>query len=227
MLAGQLSPLIRCFRNSFQAHQLLSQVGPHGHNGIRILVRLREPPMGFQDAVDIRLAAQFDEVAGLVDIRAVESFVGAKVRFNSHSVVFRFYVLADFLHEAPCSLQRGGTSGEIVYLSHNNYFFPIDLADVDISLMRSVAETHLVDNNIRNHSFPESSCFWMPLQRLEQRYHLIAAVQSLPELAVVPFLEFVINFQETGNGWWGRLLVGIVHVPVDYVVPLLGTDCEE
>ena len=93
--------------------------------------------------------------------------------------------------------------------------------------MDSVAESHLVDEDLGNEAFPENAGFRMSLESTVERDSIFVFVQPLTKLAEISIVDGVINLQETVNGRWRGLLVGILNNTESNAVALVDTDCNE
>ena len=75
-----------------------------------------------------------------------------------------------------------GASSKIVDLTAYQDLFAVDLANVQILLVGRILESHLIDEDVSDHTFPEDTSFRMTLQGPVERNHIFETVELLVEL---------------------------------------------
>ena len=136
--------------------------------------------MGLKNAVDAGLTTDLDTVPSLEDINAIAAFVHPLFSGKAHSIKLGFDAFSQFGHEEFGAFLRGRSTCEIIDLTTDENLMSIDGAGVEILLMGCVLETHLVDDDIGHHLFPQGSSFWVSLQRLAERDDMrLAVVRAL------------------------------------------------
>ena len=93
-------------------------------------------------------------VSGLEDINAIVPLVCSLGRLNAHAGELCFNMLSKDSDELFCCGLVCGAGRKIIDLSANEDFFAVDHSRVKVSFVRRVLETHLVDQDVRDHTFP-------------------------------------------------------------------------
>ena len=82
---------------------------------------------------------------------------------NAHVVEFGLNVHSYYSDEGFIPFLGGQSTGKGVNLMTDQDFIGFNHTNVEVTLMNSMSESHLVDENVHNQSFPECTCFGIPM----------------------------------------------------------------
>ena len=110
--------------------------------------------MCLEHAINVGLAAQLDIVSSLKVVNTIALLVETSFGFNAHGSIFSLDVFTD-LGDAQFS-SVGGFSADckIINLVTDQHVLAINSTGIDISLMDSVMESHLIDEDFSDKAFP-------------------------------------------------------------------------
>ena len=105
------------------------------------------PSMCLEHTINVGLAAQLDIISSLEDVNTVVLLVETIFSFNAHSSIFGLDVFMDLGDEEFGSIRGLSANCKIIILAADQYICAVDSTSIDVPLVDSTAESHLVDEN--------------------------------------------------------------------------------
>ena len=121
----------------------------------------------------MRFATNLDTVTGLWNVDSIAAFEDALFSLDAKGMVFGFNVGSQDIKE---SLDGGfglGTGGKVVDLTADWDFLTRDGSRAEILLMGGALESHLIDQCIIDHSFPQDTGVRVALESVMDRDNIL------------------------------------------------------
>ena len=110
--------------------------------------------MCLEHAINAGLSAQLDVISSLKDVNAIVLLVETSFGFNAHGSIFCLDVFTDLGDEQFGSVGGFSANCKIINLATDQHVLAVNSTGIDILLMDSVTESHLIDEDFSDNAFP-------------------------------------------------------------------------